>query len=274
MDVFDKYSGDRLGSVPDASAADVHRAVTRASVTAPAWGAVAAHKRSDILRRTAGLLQAKREALAELIARESGKAWRYADAEVARAVETFEFAAEEAKRLHGETVPLMHRPRGGAGRLLSAGAGRSRRRHHAVNSRQPVRTSGAALAAGKRRPKPPIARRHAGRSRRTLADAGCRRVLEVVHGGAPTGSRWCAPGPATISVTGSPGGGASWRSRAQRGRSSWAKTGRHVEPDADLASDQLRHVGSQRRQVCSACRISATSIADTGIERWSKRRKR
>ena len=106
MHVFDKYSGERLGEVREASAADVHRAVTRASVTAPAWGAVAAHKRSTILRRTAELLESKREALAELIARESGKAWRYADAEVARAVETFEFASEEAKRLHGETVPL------------------------------------------------------------------------------------------------------------------------------------------------------------------------
>ena len=51
MHVFDKYSGERLGEVREASAADVHRAVTRASVTAPAWAAVAAHKRSTILRR-------------------------------------------------------------------------------------------------------------------------------------------------------------------------------------------------------------------------------
>ena len=82
MDIFDKFSGERLGEVREASAADVHRAVTRAAATAPAWGAVAAHKRSTILRRTAELLGAKRDALAELIARESGKAWRYAIAEV------------------------------------------------------------------------------------------------------------------------------------------------------------------------------------------------
>ena len=65
MFVFDKYSGERLGEVREASAADVHRAVTRASVTAPAWSAVAAHKRStNSFCRTAQLLESKREALA------------------------------------------------------------------------------------------------------------------------------------------------------------------------------------------------------------------
>ena len=107
MDVFDKYSGERLGEVREASAADVHRAVTRASVTAPAWGAVAAHKRSTILRRTAELLDSKR--------RGSGRADRARIRQglalcrrprCRAAVETFTFAAEEAKRLHGETVPL------------------------------------------------------------------------------------------------------------------------------------------------------------------------
>ena len=107
MDVFDKFSGERLGEVREASAADVHRAVTRAAVTAPAW---AARRRAQARRRSSAgrpsSSRRKRDALAELIARESGKAWRYATAEVARGVETFEFAAEEAKRLHGETVPL------------------------------------------------------------------------------------------------------------------------------------------------------------------------
>ena len=43
---------------------------------------------------------------AEVIALEAGKPWRYALAEAGRAVQTFRFAAEEAKRLHGETIPM------------------------------------------------------------------------------------------------------------------------------------------------------------------------
>jgi len=46
------------------------------------------------------------EELATTICREAGKAWKYSAGEVDRAVETFQFAAEEAKRIHGETVPL------------------------------------------------------------------------------------------------------------------------------------------------------------------------
>ena len=148
MHVFDKYSGERLGEVREASAADVHRAVTRASATAPAWGAVAAHKRSTILRRTAELLESKREALAELIAREAGKAWKHSDDEVARSVETFTFAGEEAKRIHGETVP-MDASAFGENRigLLPARAARRGVGDHAVQlPAQPGRAQGGAGA--------------------------------------------------------------------------------------------------------------------------------
>ena len=223
MDIFDKFSGERLGEVREASAADVHRAVTRAAVTAPAWGAVAAHKRATILRRTAELLGAKRDALAELIARESGKAWRYAIAEVARGVETFEFAAEEAKRLHGETVPLD---------ASAAGEGRV-----GFYLRVPVGVVAAItpfnfplnLVAHKVAPRwppatpscssRPIARRSTAVAlARTLADAGLPEgVLEVVHGeGATTGEALVRhPGrPRSRSPAAPKWGSASWRSPA------------------------------------------------------------
>ena len=107
-----RYSGATASARSAASARQCRRAPRRVTPglgdgVGAGWARCRrAQAIATILRRTAELLEAKREALAELIARESGKAWRYADAEVARAVETFEFAAEEAKRLHGETVPL------------------------------------------------------------------------------------------------------------------------------------------------------------------------
>lgn len=283
MLVYDKYSGERLGEVREASAADVHRAVTRAAVTAPAWAAVPAHKRATILRRTSELLDSKREALAELIAREAGKAWRYADAEVARAVETFGFAAEEARRLHGETVPLDASP---------AGEGR-----FGFYLRVPVGVVAAitpfnfplnlvahkvapALAAGNTVVLKPADRTplSAVALARTLADAGLPDgVLEVVHGeGATAGEALVRhPGPAKISFTGSPEVGERILAIAGLKRVTLElgnNSGVMIEPDADLDKAVPRLVMSafaNSGQVClSLQRIFVhTAIADTLIER-------
>ena len=71
-----------------------------------------AHQRAAILFRTAGLLQERREDFAKTIAAEAGKALKYARAEVDRAISTFTIASEEAKRMHGETLPLDAVPSG------------------------------------------------------------------------------------------------------------------------------------------------------------------
>jgi acyl-CoA reductase-like NAD-dependent aldehyde dehydrogenase len=84
----------------------VDRAVVLARDAFAAWSSTPAHKRSAILRRAAELIETRKQEIATLIAREAGKAWKYAIGEVARSVETFTFAAEEAKRIHGETVPM------------------------------------------------------------------------------------------------------------------------------------------------------------------------
>ena len=71
-----------------------------------------AHRRAAILLETAKLIQERKEELARTIAAEAGKALKFARAEVDRGVSTFTIAAEEAKRLHGETVPLDAVPSG------------------------------------------------------------------------------------------------------------------------------------------------------------------
>jgi acyl-CoA reductase-like NAD-dependent aldehyde dehydrogenase len=106
MLVLDKYTGDPLGQVPIADADGVDAAVRTAQAAFETWRERPAHERSKILRRAAELIERRRETFATTIARESGKAWKYALAEVARGVETFSFSAEEAKRIHGETIPM------------------------------------------------------------------------------------------------------------------------------------------------------------------------
>ncbi|MCI0395054.1 MAG: aldehyde dehydrogenase family protein [Chloroflexi bacterium] len=66
----------------------------------PSW------KRTEILEKISAGIEARHEEFARTIALEAGKPIRTARAEVDRAVFTFKVAAEEARRLYGEIVPL------------------------------------------------------------------------------------------------------------------------------------------------------------------------
>ena len=106
ISVIDKYSDEVIGTVPAAGKTDVERAIGAAAKAFPAYAQLPAHRRGKILARTAELLEKYQEDIATMICREAGKAWKFSRLEVARAIETFQFAAEEAKRIHGETVPM------------------------------------------------------------------------------------------------------------------------------------------------------------------------
>jgi acyl-CoA reductase-like NAD-dependent aldehyde dehydrogenase len=106
IDVIDKYTGEVVGTVPAAGPEDVARATRTALEAFASWSETPSHKRSKILRTAADILTARQEEIAAIICREAGKAWKYSMAEVARSAETFTFAAEEAKRIHGETIPM------------------------------------------------------------------------------------------------------------------------------------------------------------------------
>lgn len=71
-----------------------------------------AYRRSEILAQTAALITERKRDLAETIAIEAGKALKFALIEVDRAISTFTLAAEEARRVHGETIPLDAVPAG------------------------------------------------------------------------------------------------------------------------------------------------------------------
>lgn len=106
MPVIDKYTGETIGIVPAASRETVGRAIAAARAAFPDWSRTPAHRRFRILEKASNLLAKHQEEIAAIICREAGKAWKYSVGEVSRAVETFQFSAEEAKRIHGETVPM------------------------------------------------------------------------------------------------------------------------------------------------------------------------
>ncbi len=106
MPVIDKYSGDTIGMVPVASRETVGKAIAAAYAAFPTYSRLPAHKRFRILEKASQLLAKHQDEIATIICREAGKAWKYSIGEVTRAVETFQFSAEEAKRVPGETIPM------------------------------------------------------------------------------------------------------------------------------------------------------------------------
>ncbi len=104
--VSNKYSGKVIGEVHFATRADFEKAVLSAQKGFEISSNLPAHQRARILANTSRLIQEKKGEFTELLAQEAGKPWKDAQVEVERAIQTFQFAAEEAKHITGETVPM------------------------------------------------------------------------------------------------------------------------------------------------------------------------
>jgi acyl-CoA reductase-like NAD-dependent aldehyde dehydrogenase len=114
VEVRSPYSGDVVGRVAKAGAAEARRAVDAAE--AAMQEPLPAHKRAEILVRVAGQLGRRHEEVAQTISAEAGKPLKAARVEASRAMSTFTFAAVEARKLAGEMVP-MDASQAGAGKL-------------------------------------------------------------------------------------------------------------------------------------------------------------
>jgi acyl-CoA reductase-like NAD-dependent aldehyde dehydrogenase len=114
QDVRSPYSGEVVGRVAKAGAAETRRAIDAAELAMRE--PLPAHKRAEILVRVAGSLGRRHEEAARLISEEAGKPMKAARVEASRAMSTYTFAAVEARRLAGEMVP-MDAAQAGEGKL-------------------------------------------------------------------------------------------------------------------------------------------------------------
>jgi acyl-CoA reductase-like NAD-dependent aldehyde dehydrogenase len=103
-DVRSPFSGDVIGRVAKGGTAEAERALDAAGrvLSTP----LPAHERARILDATARLLDERQEEAAQLISAEAGKPLKAARVEAQRAISTYTFAAVEARKLTGETVPM------------------------------------------------------------------------------------------------------------------------------------------------------------------------
>lgn len=126
---IDPATGRVICQVARSSRADVERAIAAAKAAQPAWAALTVVKRGEILRQIAMLMREHRDAIASLVARETGKSKKDALGETDAAIEMGFFVAGEGRRFYGQTTTsampnrtamVMRQPLGVAGLIIAA----------------------------------------------------------------------------------------------------------------------------------------------------------
>ena len=106
LNVTAPFDGATVGTTWLAGADDLERAIQAAVDVFPAYSRLPVFERVEFLKALAGKLREHRDEVIETIAREAGKVRGEAATEVDRGVFTIETAAEEAKRIEGDVIPL------------------------------------------------------------------------------------------------------------------------------------------------------------------------
>jgi acyl-CoA reductase-like NAD-dependent aldehyde dehydrogenase len=105
-EVRDPYRKSVFELAPRSSLADLDDALNAAVNAKAKAAATPAYERAALLRRAGTLLVERADAIAEIMARETGKAVKDAKAEIVRSQDTLSLSAEEAVRIEGEHIPL------------------------------------------------------------------------------------------------------------------------------------------------------------------------
>jgi acyl-CoA reductase-like NAD-dependent aldehyde dehydrogenase len=106
------YDGSVVGTAPLGTPELARRAVDEAVAVAREVASLPSRTRRKLLNDVAFAVQERREEFENLLVLETGKPLVDCRVEVARTIVTWEAAAEEVSRLHGETVPLDLLPSG------------------------------------------------------------------------------------------------------------------------------------------------------------------
>lgn len=102
--ITDPATDATIAEIGDVGAAGARNAIAAASNALETWKKVSPFERAKILMRWHDLILANANDLAMLITAEMGKTFREAQGEVVYGASFIEWSAEEAKRIHGETI--------------------------------------------------------------------------------------------------------------------------------------------------------------------------
>ena len=101
-DVFQPMTGEVIGKVALANAAEVRAAVENAKAAQPAWAATNPQRRARVMFKFVELIQKDYDKLADLLAREHGKTIGDARGDIQRGLEVVEFACGIPQLMKGE----------------------------------------------------------------------------------------------------------------------------------------------------------------------------
>ncbi len=105
------FDGTPLARVVPGTGRELDEAIGHATAAYQVMRAMPRFQRHTILREAAARIGAEREALAQLMCQDAGKPITLARGEVDRAILTFQWAAEEARRFGTDSIPADVEPR-------------------------------------------------------------------------------------------------------------------------------------------------------------------
>lgn len=105
-DLYSPYSKEVIAQIPQVTLEEVGQVIDIAYKARKQMAELTAYERAAILENIAHLFMKNRQKAAEIISLEAAKPMKFALGEIDRTIETYKFAAEEAKRLTGEMIPM------------------------------------------------------------------------------------------------------------------------------------------------------------------------
>lgn len=105
LPVLNPATGEQIGTLARAEAADLDRALAAAEHGFRVWRQTSAYERARIMRRAAVLVRERVEAIAPLMTMEQGKPLTEARTETALAADIIDWFAGEAQRTYGWVIP-------------------------------------------------------------------------------------------------------------------------------------------------------------------------
>ncbi|WP_075881231.1 NAD-dependent succinate-semialdehyde dehydrogenase [Vreelandella massiliensis] len=105
INVVNPATQELVGDMPRLGKAETLRAVDAADAALPAWRAMTAQERADLLIKWHDLMLEHQQDLAMLMTFEQGKPLKEAEGEIAYAASFLRWFAEQGRRIYGETIP-------------------------------------------------------------------------------------------------------------------------------------------------------------------------
>ncbi|UJX44568.1 NAD-dependent succinate-semialdehyde dehydrogenase [Xanthobacter sp. YC-JY1] len=105
ISVDNPATGEIIGTIPKAGAAETRRAIEAAAEAFKTWRATTAAERAGKLHKLADLILANADELALILTTEQGKPLAEAKGEIGGSAAYVRWFAEEARRLYGDVIP-------------------------------------------------------------------------------------------------------------------------------------------------------------------------